>query len=165
MKNSKLDKLFDSYEGNLLNYFCGLTPKESKQFNKIIIDYIDSKCDYRLYYLHFDIFVDVQRQVLKDDLGRFNNPYDQIHLGSQGVRLLVKLIKERKLKYQNKLERDTMEQINYIENRHGPFPDPGDYSLDADEMAEVIPKWQGKASGGSVNYYDDYLPDIDDMDY
>ena len=35
MKNSKLDKLFDSYEGNLLNYFCGLTPKESKQFNKL----------------------------------------------------------------------------------------------------------------------------------
>ena len=35
MKNSKLDKLFDSYEGNLLNYFAGLTPKESKQFNKI----------------------------------------------------------------------------------------------------------------------------------
>ena len=35
MKNSKLDKLFDSYEGNLLNYFAGLTPKESKQFNKL----------------------------------------------------------------------------------------------------------------------------------
>ena len=35
MKNSKLDKLFDSYEGDLLNYFAGLTPKESKQFNKL----------------------------------------------------------------------------------------------------------------------------------
>ena len=35
MKYSKLDKWFDSYEGNLLNYFAGLTPKESKQFNKI----------------------------------------------------------------------------------------------------------------------------------
>ena len=35
MNNSKLDKLFDSYEGNLLNYFAGLTPKESKQFNKL----------------------------------------------------------------------------------------------------------------------------------
>ena len=34
MNNSKLNKLFDSYEGNLLNYFAGLTPKESKQFNK-----------------------------------------------------------------------------------------------------------------------------------
>ena len=33
--NKKLDTLFDSYEGNLLNYFAGLTPKESKQFNKI----------------------------------------------------------------------------------------------------------------------------------
>tara|TARA_B100000282_G_scaffold35623_1_gene22361 strand:+ start:176 stop:310 length:135 start_codon:yes stop_codon:yes gene_type:complete len=33
--NKKLEKLFDQYEGNLLNYFCGLTPKQSKQFNKI----------------------------------------------------------------------------------------------------------------------------------
>jgi len=35
MKNKQLDALFDSYEGNLLNYFSGLTPKESKQFNKL----------------------------------------------------------------------------------------------------------------------------------
>ena len=35
MKHSKLDKLFDSYEGNLLNYFSGLTPQQSKQFNKL----------------------------------------------------------------------------------------------------------------------------------
>ena len=26
----KLEKLFDDYEGNLLNYFSGLTPKQSK---------------------------------------------------------------------------------------------------------------------------------------
>ena len=31
---SDIDKLSDAYEGNLLNYFCGLTPEESKQFNK-----------------------------------------------------------------------------------------------------------------------------------
>ena len=34
--NKKLEKLFDDYEGNLLNYFCGLTPKESKKFNQMI---------------------------------------------------------------------------------------------------------------------------------
>jgi len=34
MKNKELDALFDSYEGNLLNYFTGLTPQQSKQFNK-----------------------------------------------------------------------------------------------------------------------------------
>ena len=34
MKNSQLDKLSDAYEGNLLNYFCGLTPEESRNFNK-----------------------------------------------------------------------------------------------------------------------------------
>ena len=31
---SDIDKLSDTYEGNLLNYFYGLTPEESKQFNK-----------------------------------------------------------------------------------------------------------------------------------
>ena len=35
MNNKELDKLSDAYEGNLLNYFAGLTPKESKQFNKL----------------------------------------------------------------------------------------------------------------------------------
>ena len=54
----------------------------------------------------------------------------------------------KKKKYQQKLQEDTMEQVDYIEKKRGPFPDPSDYSLDADEMAEVIPKWQGKASGG-----------------
>ena len=32
---SDIDKLSDAYEGNLLNYFCGLTPEESKRFNKL----------------------------------------------------------------------------------------------------------------------------------
>ena len=32
--DKKLEKLFDDYEGNLLNYFFGLTPKQSKEFNK-----------------------------------------------------------------------------------------------------------------------------------
>ena len=35
MNNNELDKLSDDYEGNLLNYFAGLTPKESKQLNKL----------------------------------------------------------------------------------------------------------------------------------
>jgi len=33
--NKNLEKLFENYEGNLLNYFAGLTPKQSKQFNKL----------------------------------------------------------------------------------------------------------------------------------
>ena len=32
---SDIDKLSDAYEGNLLNYFCGLTPEESRKFNKL----------------------------------------------------------------------------------------------------------------------------------
>ena len=35
MNNKELDKLSDDYEGNLLNYFCGLTPEESRKFNKL----------------------------------------------------------------------------------------------------------------------------------
>ena len=34
--NKELSKLADQYEGNLLNYFYGMTPKESKRFNKMI---------------------------------------------------------------------------------------------------------------------------------
>ena len=34
---SDLDDLpWDDYEGNLLNYFCGMTPQESKEFNRRI---------------------------------------------------------------------------------------------------------------------------------
>ena len=39
MKLSKdLEKLFDEYDGNLLNYFCGLSPKQSKAFNKLVME-------------------------------------------------------------------------------------------------------------------------------
>ena len=37
MKKS-LKKLFKAYDDNLLNYFCGLSPEESKTFNKLIKD-------------------------------------------------------------------------------------------------------------------------------
>ena len=33
-----LVKLADQYEGNLLNYFCGMSPSESRKFNKMIKD-------------------------------------------------------------------------------------------------------------------------------
>ena len=31
--NENLEKLFKDYDDNLLNYFCGLSPIESKKFN------------------------------------------------------------------------------------------------------------------------------------
>ena len=34
--DKELEKLADQYEGNLLNYFCGMTPKQSKAFNKMV---------------------------------------------------------------------------------------------------------------------------------
>ena len=34
--DERLIKLADQYEGNLLNYFCGMTPKQSKNFNKMV---------------------------------------------------------------------------------------------------------------------------------
>ena len=39
----KLIELADQYEGNLLNYFCGLSPEESKRFNKLIKDSKENK--------------------------------------------------------------------------------------------------------------------------
>ena len=33
--NNELFDLADRYEGNLLNYFCGMTPQESRRFNKM----------------------------------------------------------------------------------------------------------------------------------
>ena len=34
--NSELSNIADQYEGNLLNYFCGMSPKQSKNFNKMV---------------------------------------------------------------------------------------------------------------------------------
>ena len=36
--DKKLLDLADQYEGNLLNYFCGMSPKQSKRFNKMVKD-------------------------------------------------------------------------------------------------------------------------------
>ena len=99
---------------------------------------------------------------------------------------------ERKQKYQNKLESDTMEQIDYIEKKRGPFEDPQSiddileqgkaegvfdpkgYDTHGDWKGQNLPKEYNerqikefldktkKASGGRV-YYDKYLPDIEDI--
>ena len=36
--DKELLEIADQYEGNLLNYFYGMTPKESKRFNKMVRD-------------------------------------------------------------------------------------------------------------------------------
>ena len=36
--DKELLDLADQYEGNLLNYFCGRSPSESRKFNKMIRD-------------------------------------------------------------------------------------------------------------------------------
>ena len=36
--DKKLLEIADQYEGNLLNYFYGMTPKQSKKFNKMVKD-------------------------------------------------------------------------------------------------------------------------------
>ena len=36
--NKTLKKLFKDYDDNLLNYFCGLSPKQSKAFNKLVME-------------------------------------------------------------------------------------------------------------------------------
>ena len=74
-----------------------------------------------------------------------------------------KVTAKKKQKYQKKLQEDQGEQIDYIEKKHGPFPDPSDYAGGKDEMVEVFEKYRGKASGGLASY-DNYLPGIDDLD-
>ena len=34
--NKRLKKLFKDYDDNLLNYLCGLSPEQSKAFNKLV---------------------------------------------------------------------------------------------------------------------------------
>ena len=36
--NRRLKKLFKDYDDNLLNYFCGLSHKQSKAFNKLVME-------------------------------------------------------------------------------------------------------------------------------
>jgi len=70
---------------------------------------------------------------------------------------------ERQQKYKDKLDTDTMEQLDYIEKKHGPLPDEGDYTS-ADQMNEALSKYRGEKASGGLASYDDYLPGIDDID-
>ena len=36
--DKELLEIADQYEGNLLNYFVGMSPKQSKKFNKMVSD-------------------------------------------------------------------------------------------------------------------------------
>ena len=36
--DKNLEKIADQYDGNLLNYFCGMSPSQSKKFNKMVKD-------------------------------------------------------------------------------------------------------------------------------
>jgi len=36
--DKELLEIADQYEGNLLNYFVGMSPKQSKKFNKMVRD-------------------------------------------------------------------------------------------------------------------------------
>ena len=98
-----------------------------------------------------------------DDLVTDTNPLKQF---AKKKKPTMKEIVEsqKKQKYKNKLEKDTMEQIDYIEKKRGPVPDPGDYGGGKDEMIDVFEKYKGKAEGGRINNYDNYLPDIEDIE-
>jgi len=70
-----------------------------------------------------------------------------------GEKLTIKELSEsmKKQKYKNKLETDSTEAINYIEKKHGPFPDPGDSAGGKDATIEVFDRYYKKASGGLAN--------------
>ncbi|MBC8407683.1 MAG: hypothetical protein H8E12_02975, partial [Rhodobacteraceae bacterium] len=66
---------------------------------------------------------------------------------------IKKLLKsEQKQKYVNKLHDDQMEQINFIENKHGPGPDPTDFFDEKDLGKDFasggrVPMWMGGGLG------------------
>ena len=66
-----------------------------RQFNKALFYYVDTQLDTKLKSLNFDVFLDNTSRVLKEDLGRYINKYDIIHIGSSGIKLLVNIVKER----------------------------------------------------------------------
>jgi hypothetical protein len=85
-----------------------------------------------------------------------------------------KVVAKKKQKYQQKLQEDTMEQIDYIEKKQGSraiedyvkeAAERGDLhrGADVESIGEHLPTKTKKASGGSVDY-DNYLPDIDNLD-
>ena len=49
-----------------------------------------------------------------------------------------KVVAKKKQKYQKKLQEDTMEQIDYIEKKHGPFQDPQPADDMFDEFGNYI---------------------------
>ena len=52
---ANLDKIADQYEGNLLNYFCGMTPSQSRKFNKMKRDIKDKWLFPLAIYIHLGI--------------------------------------------------------------------------------------------------------------
>ena len=67
---------------------------KAKEFNNYLFRYINNLDDPKVIGLHFRVFCDSTTSLLKTDLGRFYNEKDQLHLGSAGIRLLAKLIRE-----------------------------------------------------------------------
>ena len=43
---------------------------------------------------NFGVFLDKSQQYLSTEMGRYKKPGDKLHLGKEGIRLLVKIIRE-----------------------------------------------------------------------
>ena len=102
-----VDQLMESVER--IKFFCPrakifvhpLLPSKShnlnikaRQFNAILFNYLENRSDPYLQSLGFDVFLDMNSGLLREDMGRFHSR-DQLHLGASGFRMLVTLIKEK----------------------------------------------------------------------
>ena len=67
---------------------------KARQFNAILFNYLENRSDPYLQSLGFDVFLDMNSGLLREDMGRFHSR-DQLHLGASGFRMLVTLIKEK----------------------------------------------------------------------
>ena len=98
---SKIDQILVLCPGAKLSV-SPILPTKNQQWNKRAIDFNQRLFDYRnklqgkFVALNFSEFCD-QQGLLRNDMGKFHNTEDPLHLGSKGITALVKIIRQRVL--------------------------------------------------------------------
>ncbi len=72
---------------------CSKWNLKATDFNRLLFGYEATSGKFTT--LSFGGFVDNNTGLLRGDMGRFNSPDDVLHLGSHGIRTLVKLIRDQ----------------------------------------------------------------------
>ena len=62
-------------------------------FNRLLFEYVNNSAGLVMTH-NFGVFLDKSQQYLSTEMGRYQKPGDKLHLGKEGIRLLVKIIRE-----------------------------------------------------------------------